>query len=162
MSTLFNTVQYRLPDKDIQTFLSYIEERKLFQYLDYFLLDRQRFFPQFQEEMTYLASDTTISQAFLDAHHYHVVSRTIDGDYLAANNQQVVVIPKSFHLNDLEYFNMPMIDFWVALEKGEIDSQFLPDFSSDMMEDIEEPIEESSTSPDEPPQKSNWFRRLFH
>ena len=64
MSTLFNTVQYRLPDKDIQTFLSYIEERKLFQYLDYFLLDRQRFLPQFQEEMTYLASDTTISQAF--------------------------------------------------------------------------------------------------
>ena len=90
------------------------------------------------------------------------MSRTIDGDYLAANNQQVVVIPKSFHLNDLEYFNMPMIDFWVALEKGEIDSQFLPDFSSDMMEDIEEPIEESSTSLDEPPQKSNWFRRLFH
>ena len=31
-----------------------------------------------------------------------------------------------------------------------------------MMEDIEEPIEESSTSLDEPPQKSNWFRRLFH
>lgn len=57
---------------------------------------------------------------------------------------------------------MPMIDLRVALEKGEIDSQFLPDFSSDMMEDIEEPIEESNTSLDEPPQKSNWFRRLFH
>ena len=40
--------------------------------------------------------------------------------------RQVVVIPKSFHLNDLEYFNMPMIDFRVALEKGEIDSQFYP------------------------------------
>lgn len=84
---------------------------------------------QFKENCAFLASEETISENDLlswQKKDFLVVAQTIDGDYIAGTKKQTMVIPTSLYKSDLEYFPLPLCDFFITYYKGKISSKILP------------------------------------
>lgn len=83
----------------------------------------------FKQNAAYLASERTLSSqmiASFEAANGLVVGQTIDGDYIAGNNYQTLIIPASLYISDIETYNLFLLDFFKAYSAGEIDSAILP------------------------------------
>lgn len=159
MQQVFVTLQYLLKDKTVATFIKHFDDRRIFQYDDYFLLDQERIVRLFESNLKALQSEITIEPDFFDE-TTKVVAMTIDGDFILANDQRTYVLPKTLIKADLEVFDMALIDFFVQYEEQSLQSTILP--MAALPEGADEeilPLEDSSSEPDEP--KKGFFSRFF-
>lgn len=84
---------------------------------------------QFKQNATYLASKETLSLQMITSFETAgglVVGQTIDGDYIAGDNHQTLVIPVSLYVADIEVFPLFLLDFFKAYTAGKIHSTLLP------------------------------------
>ncbi len=125
MQQVFVTLQHLLKDKTVDTFIKHFDDRRIFQYDDYFLLDQERIVRIFNSNIVELQSDITLSPDYFDP-ATKVVAMTIDGDFILANDQRTYVIPKSLVTSDIEVFELPLIDFFVDYEEQQLNSTILP------------------------------------
>lgn len=158
MQQVFVTLQYLLKDKRVDTFIKHFDDRRIFQYDDYFLLDQERITRLFSTNLKQLQSDITIPTDFFDSQTTKVVAMTIDGDFILANDQRTYVIPKNMIKADLEVFELPLIDFFVRYEEQELNSNILPGPSP-----LEETLiaEEETNTTDPTAEKKSFFSRFF-
>ncbi|MHC5227430.1 hypothetical protein ACYSNW_04030 [Enterococcus sp. LJL99] len=85
---------------------------------------------QFKKNCGFLASEETISESDLlswQNEDFLVVAQTIDGDYIAGTKKETMIIPASLYRSDIESFDLPLCDFFIAYYKGKITSTILPE-----------------------------------
>lgn len=161
MQQVFVTLQHLLKDKTVTTFIKHFDDRRIFQYDDYFLLDQERIVRLFNTNVAELQSDITLTPDFFDS-ATKVVAMTIDGDFILANDQRTYVIPKNLVKADLEIFELPLIDFFVQYEEQQLNSTILPTATLPEGADEEELVnlpDNDNDEPDEP--KKGFFSRFF-
>lgn len=160
MQQVFVTLQHLLKDKTVNTFIKHFDDRRIFQYDDYFLLDQDRIVRLFNANVVALQSEITITPDYFDS-DTKVVAMTIDGDFILANDQRTYVIPKNLVKADIEVFERPLIDFFVDYEEQHLNSTILPTAAlpeGEVEEEIVIPPEKDQ--PDEP--KKGFFSRFFN
>lgn len=162
MEQVFIVLQYRIADKKVTTFINYFDERRIFQYDDYFLLDQARIKRLFLNNVAHLASEVTLSPDFLTEEGAEVVAMTIDGDFILANDHQTFVIPKSFMTADIEVFPQAVIDFFVAYEEQTLVSHTLPTYQPhESLVNEAEDLPDLDISPVTEEPKKGFLARFF-
>lgn len=161
MLQLFVTLQHLLKDEKVTTFIKHFDDRRIFQYGDYFLLDQERIQRIFQSNVSALASDITIGSDYFDTQTTKVVAMTIDGDFILASDQRTYVVPRTMIKADLEVYEMPVIDFFIAYETHELHSFSIP--PAPVLPDSPEQEAEETAALDtlETKPKPNFFNRFF-
>lgn len=162
MLQIFVTLQHLLKDQKVETFIKHFDDRRIFQYGDYFLLDQERIQRLFKTNLTALQSEITLSEDYFDEQTTKVVAMTIDGDFILANDQRTYVVPRTLVKADLEVYEMPVIDFFVAYETHELNSNIIP--SAPVLP--ENPSEEQeilapAQADEEKDERPSFFSRFF-
>ncbi|MGX7059423.1 hypothetical protein [Vagococcus humatus] len=171
MEQLFTTIQYRLPDKKVATFLNYLDQRCITQYDNFFIFTQEQINHSFQTAIEGLVSEITISKDYLQLHHLTLVSMTIDGDFILGNDSETYVIESTLIEADIEKHPVTVIDFFVSYENQTLQSQLIPTSNQTPVHELWEKTEESkedtqtenslteakSTSEDN--RKKSWWKK---
>lgn len=171
MEQLFTTIQYRLPDKKVATFLNYLDQRCITQYDNFFIFTPEQINRSFQAAIEGLVSDITISNDYLQLHRLTLVSMTIDGDFILANDSETYVIESTLIEVDIEKHPVTVIDFFVAYENQTLQSQLIPTSNQTPVHELWEKTEDTpennqsenklteakSTSEDK--SKKSWWKK---
>lgn len=123
----YENIKTKLVNSAPQTFLAAVLASPE---TDDFFTFSQTISNQFKENCAFLASEETISESDLlswQNEAFLVVAQTIDGDYIAGTSKQTMVIPTSLYKIDIEYFPLPLCEFFIAYYKGKISSKILPE-----------------------------------
>lgn len=156
MQQVFVTLQHLLKDKTVSTFIKHFDDRRIFQYDDYFLLDQERIVRLFNTNVEELQSEITLTPGYFDA-DTKVVAMTIDGDFILANNHRTYVVPKSLIKADIETYDLPLIGFFVKYEEQQLNSTILPTPSLPEEEKLKKEDLHKSDKP-----KKGLFSRFFN
>lgn len=85
---------------------------------------------EFKSEVEVLESEETVDLLMLFGwvnDGFEIIGQSIDGDYLAATNSMVMIIPEDMHRTDIEYYdNMDVPNFLFKFLMGEITSKIFP------------------------------------
>lgn len=84
---------------------------------------------EFKSEVEILESEETVDLLMLFKwmnDGFEIIGQSIDGDYLAATNSQVMIIPEDMHRVDIEYYDMDVPHFFLNLFIGKIHSKIFP------------------------------------
>lgn len=123
----FQKIKEELIETDPQCFLTTVLEHE--QDADSTIIFSQTLEKQFEQTIQYLASADTLSLDDLaqwKKNDFLVVAQTIDGDYIAGTTDQTFVIPVSLYKSDIELFDLPLPDFFIAYMSNTLDSSILP------------------------------------
>lgn len=138
MEHVFVTLQHLLKDTTVTTFVKHFDDRRIYQYNEFFLLDQDRINRLFKTNLEELASEITLTPTDFDLEVVKVVAMTIDGDFILASDSQVFVVPNTMVKADVETFDMPVIDFFVSYEEHTLSSSIIPTYeSSELSETID-------------------------
>lgn len=130
MEHVFVTLQHLLKDTTVTTFIKHFDDRRIYQYDEFFLLDQDRINRLFKSNLEELASDITLTPEDIDLETTKVVAMTIDGDFVLGSDSQVVVVPNTMVKADVETFDMPVIDFFVNYEEQTLQSAIIPTYTT--------------------------------
>lgn len=123
----FEEIKQNLPDNRPRTLLQTFTQHGLTNYQE--LLIFGDYDQAFQKAVRFLASPETVSESDLAqwaAADFHVISQSIDGDYVAGTESETLIIPSSLYKNDIEHYQLPLIDFLIQYTEGQISSKILP------------------------------------
>lgn len=84
---------------------------------------------EFKSEVEILESEETVDLLMLFEwvnDGFEIIGQSIDGDYLAATNSQVMIIPEDMHRVDIEYYDMDVPHFFFNFFTGKIHSKIFP------------------------------------
>ncbi len=123
MSSLFNALKKQAADTLPETFLRLLEEKGIQQVEEYFFFQTMYNQTAFEQALAYLSSDITLTAEALSG--YTIVARTVDGDFIAADSQTVLVIPRTLVTADVEQHPLSVFDFFIAWEDGSLHSQLV-------------------------------------
>lgn len=145
MEHVFVTLQHLLKDTTVTTFIKHFDDRRIYQYNEFFLLDQDRINRLFRSNLEELASDITLNTTDFDLEAIKVVAMTIDGDFILASDSQVFVVPNTMVRADVETFDMPVIDFFVSYEEHTLSSAIIPTYEGGNLSETETKIEPPSS-----------------
>ncbi|CAM2869593.1 hypothetical protein [Dellaglioa algida] len=125
---MFTELKSQLNDLAPQTLQQLLLDKSIRQTNDgYIQFPGQSLQTQFQETMNFLKSPDTLSLNWDDV---RILGQTIDGDYLAGDqNETTFFIPSSLLADDTEIHQMSVIDALIALETGKLDSAIISKFN---------------------------------
>ncbi|MCZ2492085.1 hypothetical protein [Dellaglioa carnosa] len=125
---MFTELKNQLSDLAPQTLQQLLIDKNIRQTNDgYIQFPGRSLQTQFQETMNFLKTPDTISLNWNDV---CILGQTIDGDYLAGDqNETTFFIPSSLLADDTEIHQMAVVDALIALESGNLDSHIISKFN---------------------------------
>lgn len=117
-------------DSSPAEFLDFLSAQSLESLDDFFIFSGSDGYKQFIEAIDFLHSNATLSQEDLGSLKaqpgFHYICQTIDGDYLLATSEQVLVVPSSLNKTDIERYALSIVPFFLKYEDGSLSSKILP------------------------------------
>ncbi|MGX6961591.1 hypothetical protein [Vagococcus xieshaowenii] len=112
-------------DDNVSSFKEFIKSQSIYELDNYFILEYPRIERIFQLTLDQLHYADTLPKDFLLANDAQVVAMTIDGDFIVANDFHTWVIERSFYIEDIECFILPINKWWIAYFNQTLSSSIL-------------------------------------
>lgn len=119
----FKDLALKASSNSATEFLDILKAQKITHFNEYLLFDVTNMAKNFSQNLEFLKDDGIWTEKELE--NYQLIAQTIDNDFILSNDQNILVIPSSFHHDDSEIFEVTIWQFFESFEDQTLDSHIL-------------------------------------